>query len=582
MSDSTYQLALDELQRYGLSAELVKEPGLPSFEIRVQNARFTIAAPDSLEMLYGVYDLAERFGGYSFFEPGRDRYDASRKMLPPDGVAVPARKPLLKRRGFIQEFPFNDDTPDLFDWMAKNKLNYLLVWMKYYDNLPDSLKESARLRGITIESGHHNFNYWIPGRKYGETHPEFFAEINGQRIKSSDGKSQLLLSEQLCTTNPKLRAEIAANMLDYCERHPEIHTISLVPNDGFGWCECDECSRFYDKAKKGDFYSLSEHVYKADRIYHDLLRGISARLREARPDLQLTFCAYINYCSPPRDFKLGKGLAVHFAPYWRCINHRIDDPECPINSHYAEDIRRWEAAKEGGEINIYEYYMGVNFYLSLPMIHFQEMFLEMKWYADHHVDGILTQFHIPHWSVYGMNYVLMARAARGENQKMAIPELYRMLFGKDADAAAAFYDRIKKLLLGIGACHIPYPYSLLSRATSADFQEVHSLACRLAAKQPEDRFRAELVVWCEYLIRFKELFDQYHAGKLDEPALDRFLEWIHSHRDTRVFVHDKFDRYFQALRDALRNGTKWLHFNLDWEDEYIRRHSESLFRASPA
>jgi len=95
MSDSTYQLALDELQRYGLSAELVKEPGLPSFEIRVQNARFKIAAPDSLEMLYGVYDLAERFGGYSFFEPGRDRYDASRKMLPPDGVAVPARKPLL-------------------------------------------------------------------------------------------------------------------------------------------------------------------------------------------------------------------------------------------------------------------------------------------------------------------------------------------------------------------------------------------------------------------------------------------------------------------------------------------------------
>ena len=577
MTDTTYQFALNELQRYCLSADLVKEPGLPSFEIRVQNGRFMIAAPDSLEMLYGVYDLAERFGGYSFFEPGRDRYDAARKMLPSDGVAVPACKPLLKRRGFIQEFPFNDDTPDLFDWMAKNKLNYLLVWMKYYDDLSDQLKESARLRGISIESGHHNFNYWIPGRKYGSTHPEFFAQINGRRIESSDGKSQLLLSEQLCTSNPELRAEIAANMLEYCEKHPEIQTISLVPNDGFGWCECDDCSRFYDKAKKGDFYSLSEHVYKADRIYHDLLRDISARLRKTRPDLQLTFCAYINYCSPSPYFKLGKGLAVHFAPYWRCINHAIDDPECPINSHYAEDLRRWESAKDGGEINIYEYYMGVNFYLSLPMIHFQEMFREMNWYADHHIDGILTQFHISHWSVYGMNYALMARAARGEDQEAAIPELYRTLFGRDAAEAEVFYDRIKKLLLDIGACHIPYPYSLLSRAEIAAFQEVHALACQLAAKQPEDRFRAELVIWSEYLIRFKELFDQYHAGQLDEPALDRFLAWIHTHRNSRVFVHEKYDFYFQALRKALKNGTKWLHFNLDWEDDYIRRHSENLF-----
>ena len=73
-------------------------------------------------------------------------------------------------------------------------MNYLPVWMKYYDHLSDEMKEYARIRGIEIESGHHNFNYWIPGRKYGKTHPEFFAEINGKRIQSSDGKSELLLS----------------------------------------------------------------------------------------------------------------------------------------------------------------------------------------------------------------------------------------------------------------------------------------------------------------------------------------------------------------------------------------------------
>jgi hypothetical protein len=576
MTDKTFELARQELRKYGLQAELLIEKQLPSFEIRRRDGVTLIAGPDPLELLYGVYDLAERAGGYCFFEPGRDRFDPARIRTLSDGVLVPARKPLLKRRGFIQEFPFDSETADLFDWMAKNKLNYLLTWMKYYDELSPELKEYAAVRGIVIESGHHNFNYWIPGRKYGKTHPEFFAEINGRRIKSSDGKSELLLSEQLCTTNPELRAEITKNILAYCEAHPELKAISLIPNDGFGWCECGECSKFYDKSKKGDFYSLSEHVYKADRIYHDLLRDIGARLRAKRPDLLLTFCAYINYCAPSPGFTLEKGMAVHMAPYWRCINHTLDDPHCVINPHYAEDILRWTAAKHGGEVNIYEYYMGVNFYMMLPMVHFREMFHEMKWYSEHGVDGILTQFHVSHWSVYGMNYVLMGRAARGEDQDASINTLFQALFGPDAAEAENFYHEVKKLVLKTGHCHIPYPRSLLRRTSLEDYRNLHELALKLADKAPGDRLRTDLVVWTEYMIRFKQLFDSYQAKTLTEADVHAFLAWVHSHREGRVFVQSKFDSYFKALLDDLANDREWIHFNLDWEDDYIRRHDQVL------
>ena len=140
MENKTLELAKQELRKYGMTAELVLEKSLPSFEIRCKNGTAVITAPDPFELLYGVYDLAERAGGCCFFEPGRDRFDPARvRTLSPE------------------------------------------------------LKEYAQIRGIVIESGHHNFNYWIPGRKYGKTHPEFFAEINGKRIQSSDGKSELLL-----------------------------------------------------------------------------------------------------------------------------------------------------------------------------------------------------------------------------------------------------------------------------------------------------------------------------------------------------------------------------------------------------
>ena len=577
---TTFKLAQYECAKYGIEAEFTTDTTLPSFEVRAKNGRLVIAAPNDVELLYGVYACAETYGGYTFFEPGKDIFAPERvvKELPlKDGVLLPAKKPLLKVRGFIQEFPFGKDTEIIFDWMAKNAMNYLPVWMKYYDHLSDEMKEYARVRGIEIESGHHNFNYWIPGTKYAKEHPEFFAMINGKRINPS-GNVELLLSEQLCTTNPELRAEIVRRMLEYCDAHPEVHTISLNPNDGFGWCECPECSKFYDKNCKGDLYSVSTHVYKADRIYHNLVRDIAARLRKARPDLKLTFSAYINYCRPSEGMTLEPGMAVHMAPYWRCINHALDDADCPINSHYADDLLAWSNVKHGGEIYVYEYYMGVNFYLSLPMLHFHEMFREMRWYAAHGIDGVNTQFHVPHWTVYGVNYYLMARAARGADEESTIADMFVRLFGKDAEAARKFYKAVKDVVMSAGKCHIPYPYSLFTRTTLEQYQKLHSMAQELLALQPQDSRRQEIVVWMEFLCKFKEFFDLNKKGAATENDAQRLLDWVHSHSDKRLFVLDRFDMYFDEVKKLLREGRPWIHFGIDWEDAAILQEEKAYFK----
>ena len=54
MTDRTLELARRELKKYGLEAELRREPGLPSFEIRREKGKTVIAGPDSVELLYGV------------------------------------------------------------------------------------------------------------------------------------------------------------------------------------------------------------------------------------------------------------------------------------------------------------------------------------------------------------------------------------------------------------------------------------------------------------------------------------------------------------------------------------------------
>jgi len=591
-SDPTLQLAFDELQSlWRKRFDLPLESQMPRvldirFDISSTSEGFTVTtgadeltfrAPNPVEILYAVYDFAESFLDYCFFEPGHDRVEPRNDRVELcDGVLIASRHPLLEHRGFIQEFPFSDDSYRLADWMAKNKLNYLLTWMKYYDNLSPELKEYYRVRGIEIESGHHNFNYWIPPEKYYENHPEFFAVKNGRRIVPKFDKSALLLSEQLCTTNPELRAEIVRNMVAYCRQHPEIKTISLVPNDGFGWCECENCAKLYNPADRGELYSVSEHVAKADRIYQTMVREVVVQLHRQLPEINVTFCAYINYVAPTAGFKLEKNMAVHFAPYWRCINHRINDPDCYTNSHYAADLQKWLAAKAGGKINIYEYYMGVNLYVSLPMIHHEDVFDELAWYGKLGCDGILTQFHLSHWTAYGLNYYMMAKAAWGQNKKNTVATSLQKLFGPDWKLAEKFYAAMKNLVLSTGHCHIPYPYALFSRTELAAYRQIQELAQELLRSAPGDRFRQELLLWTEYLIRFKALFDRYHEGGVREEELEEFRQWLHQLPPSQVFVPANIDALLNAWKKCLQTGREWLHFNLDWEDEYIRRHRTTL------
>lgn len=580
-TDSTIKLAQSEFEKLlsstglaDLKAEFNRHEN-EGYSLLHKDGVLNFSAPSAVEVLYAVYDFAETFLGYCFFEPGVDlRSDVNSKI--PTGILFDQKCPKIKRRGFIQEFPFNEDSFLLADWMVKNRLNYIMTWMKYYDLISDDLKEYFAVRGIEIESGHHNFSYWIPTSEYGEKNPEFFAMKDGVRIKPSEDKNALLLSEQLCTTNPELRAEMAKKMIAYTKAHPEIKTLSIAPNDGFGWCECPECSKFYDTDDMGEFYCVSEHTYRAGRIYHEMYEDVSKQFHAVCPDVDVTFMAYVNYSRPSPDFRLEDGEIVHFAPYWRCINHSIADEACPINKYYKRDILEWCAARDGGEINIYEYFMGVNFYLSLPMIHHEMMFDEIDFYQQHQIEGLLTQFHLPHWGVYGINYYAMAQAGYGTDKQHFLTKTFNALFGKHAAQYQDFYGLLRTLQESAGKCLLPYQRHLFGRTEIEQFKKLAKLAAALPQDIPYPLMCERLKIWAQYLLKFKELSDAANAKVLTVEDLDQFLAWCHSQSGKGVIVLSRLDTYFTALSDCLKSGKEWIHFNIDWEDDHIKRVGQFL------
>ena len=560
----------------GFEIEFRVEPGRGGYAVAVAKERLTFSAPSPVEILYAVCTFAEEHLGFCFFEPGHDRIRPLDVVRLPEGPLGPERRPLLRHRGLVQEYPFSDRNYVLADWMAKNRLNYLLTWMKHYDGVPPAMKEFYRVRGITIESGHHSFEYWIPTDRYYAAHPEYFAIQGGRRVTPARTKEGFLLGVQLCATNPDVRRVMAENMAAYAAAHPELRSISIIPNDGFGWCECESCTRFYDKTRRGELYCLSEHVYRAERLHHDMVTDVARHLRALRPDLELTFAAYVNYVDPAEGFRLTPGLAVYFAPYWRCINHRLDDPACPINSRYLQAFERWRQAKAGGSLRVYEYYMGVQLYLSLPMIHHEDVFPEIRTLAERGAEGLLTQFWLDHWVAYGANFYLMAKAAWGEDAAAATARWLEAVFGPEAGEARAFYAELKALQHSAGLCHIPYPRSLLRRTEVERYRRVHGLALALLAKRPDDRFRQGLVLWTEFMVRFKEAFDRYQSGQDVCREVAALLDWIRANAGNGVFVTRNCETLLNRWIERMEQGLPWYHYGLDWEDEYIRRHDTLL------
>ena len=164
-----------------------------------------IASGGGKGSIYGVVHLLEIFFGCRRYSPTAEVFPKRDKLvLPP---LFDAENPVNEFRTVNGEF---SKDPDYRDW---NRLN---------------LTDEVFAQGYYV----HTFNKIVPWETHFAGHPEYYAWMNGKRIK-----------DQLCLSNPevlrlaveKLRTEMAAQ--------PDKKIWSVSQNDNFSYCRCPECSR---------------------------------------------------------------------------------------------------------------------------------------------------------------------------------------------------------------------------------------------------------------------------------------------------------------------------------------------------
>ena len=135
----------------------------------------------------------------------------------------------------------------------------------------------------------HTFRHLIPTDRYFESHPEWFSEINGRRVK--DG--------QLCLSNPALLEEMCKNLDSIMKLRPEATIWSVSNNDNYNVCTCPECLKM-DSLYGGPSGTLVHYINQVAARFPDktistlgyqFTRKAPTKKVKPLPNVNIMFCS---------------------------------------------------------------------------------------------------------------------------------------------------------------------------------------------------------------------------------------------------------------------------------------------------
>lgn len=308
------------------------------FKIAAADEKIILSANEPRALLYAAYTLLEKIG-CSFMYPGKNEEVVPHKKL----VEVPAQtktyNPLLEHRGLA---PYGlqassvEDGRNFIDWMAKNKLNLILVSENrpsdsdgpangsIWKEVTKELLPELRRRGFVIEMSEHCMPVFFPRSLFKE-HPTWFALNNGKRELGPPP-----YSGQMCYGNKDAVEYYASAVASYAKDHPEFHIIGTWPLDGGEYCECEKCS-------------------DPQTVFRAAMR-VAEKVKAVRPDMVVEHLAYkVQTWQPPAMEKIPDNMSI----LWTS-DEGVREPL----------VKQWvQKSENAGGVYRFEYNMGDNYHL---------------------------------------------------------------------------------------------------------------------------------------------------------------------------------------------------------------------------
>ena len=437
-------------------AALGAEPSFPgdtpdAFVIRSAGPDLILLGQGDRGTLYAVYTLLERYLGVRFWGPGRENEDvpqADRIELPEiDDVEAPDQ--VYRCRGSVGSLEeiARPESLLMFDWMAKNRINTFLLPIVHYDGMKRSYGDEIAKRGIDMEVGHHDFDFWVPQSELFDTHPEYFSLVKGERLRATRfWQDRLAFGTQLCLANPEVVHITAERMKAYLRENPEVVILDLWPNDNFGACECEECKALNDPGHAAVWPTMP----KRSRSYQAFVNKVAEQVTEEFPHARISMISYVDGLEPGEDVPMHPNVEVNVALYRECYSHSIDDPACERNRFYLETLEKW--LKLARRVVLFEYYYKCA-WNSLPFGIVRKIVADQRVFRELGVYGNGPQITAFNFGSLGLNYYAYARSAwdADVDAGQIMSEYCRGYYGPGGESALRYYETLEEAMAAAGA-----------------------------------------------------------------------------------------------------------------------------------
>jgi hypothetical protein len=387
----------------------------------------------------------------------------------------------------------------------------------------------------------HTFSWLLPPERYAAAHPEYYALIDGRRTGGSVRPNRL----QLCTSNPEVVREAAANIVKTREQEPDLRMVSLDPMDSQEFCQCDRC-RALDEPGAGPHNAVSRRLA--------LFYGQVADLVRARyPDLLLKSIAYHKYAAPPVDpgVRLGDTNVIQLC-HFMCHNHALTDPACPYNVAYNQYLKGWQRICPN--VAMYEYFNKVS-WLELPWPVIHTIRQDIPYLKNLGLFGLATQY-AENFGSNGLVYYIAAKLLWDPDADVdaLLEDFYTRFYAEAAGPMREYYETLEKAAVASGvhlARQRPYR-EVVHLFTPGLWKDLDRCVSAAEGKAQDEKVRKRIA-----LVRASLDYAKVCSAYLRE--LDRVRgtgphPWVGHAAEVRAWEVGR--PYLQKIRDALERGKK--------------------------
>ena len=313
-----------------------------SFE---ENRGMTFKGSNERGVLYAVYRFLEKFAGFRYFTPELETFTPGDVVIP-EGVVMDYAPVMSTARRLTWYYTGRDA-----EWCVKNGISGC-------DTTLDAMHGGPSLNYGSM------FVHTI-GPLYETTYPYPTYTSNP------------------CLTDPEILATVIKNVRKELEKNPAMNIISVSQTDVESWCLCPNCAR------------IAEEEGSYAGVWVRFVNTIAEDIAEDYPNVIVDTLAYKHTQTPPKITKPRENVCIRLCSIECCFTHALDDPNCPDNKKFHDDLVGW--GKICDNIHVWDYTTNFHYYIST----FANLFTireNMRFYAENNVVSMFPQGNSQGWS----------------------------------------------------------------------------------------------------------------------------------------------------------------------------------------